>query len=88
MRKFRKLNSIVASEIRKSVIPFIINLNIKSIFDKKSIIKNPTIINVIKENEIINLNYIIDTKLKDNNIEIELIYTSHDKQNKVKKNIN
>ena len=74
------LNSVVVSEIRKTILPFIVDLNIKSNLEKKNIIKSSKIKNVIKENELITLNYIIDTKKAENKIEIDLNYLDHDKK--------
>ena len=82
------LNSIIASEINKAVNNYIMDLDIKTSLDKNNIIKNNKIKNVIRENEIINLNYIINNSKKcDKNITLNLEYLEIDKKPFTKKYI-
>ena len=82
------LYSIIASEINKAVNNYIMDLDIKTSLDKNNIIKNNKIKNVIRENEIINLNYIINNSKKcDKNITLNLEYLEIDKKPFTKKYI-
>ena len=77
-RQLEDLNSIIASEINKTVGEYIINLDIKSSLDNKNIIKNK-IKNVVRENELINLYYITNNKEDDKDIDLEIKYFGIDK---------
>ena len=61
------LNSIIASEINASITPYINNIQNNSNLEDKNIIKNKDITNVLRNNEILKLYYII------NNINIDKI---------------
>ena len=72
--KLENLNSIIATEITKSISPYISNFNIQTSLDKIDIIKNNKIKNIIREDEIINLNYITKNGKINNNIQIDIKY--------------
>ena len=76
------LNSIIATEITKSISPYISNIDIQTSLDKIDIIKNNKIKNIIREDEIINLNYITKEE-KINNIQIDIKYLENN--NKIEK---
>ena len=73
-KDINKLNSIIAQEINAAISPFVTNLNITTSLDKENIIKNNIIPNIMRDNEIINLKYIINNKDKKNLIKIEILY--------------
>ena len=70
-----QLNETITNEINKAISPFISKLTIKTSLDKNNIIKNNDehIPNIIREDEIINLNYITNNNKKDEKIKIEII---------------
>ena len=80
--KLDELNSIIATEISKSISPYISKLNINTSLDKKDIIKDNKIKNIIREDEIISLNYITKEE-KIDKIKIDINYLEDDK--KIKK---
>ena len=74
------LNSIIASEINAATSPYINNIKIKTNLEDKNIIKNKEIPNVLRNNEIIKLYYIInDTNIDKIKIEINYIDTEDNK---------
>ena len=73
-KDINKLNSIIAKEISAAISPFVTKLNIITSLDKDNMIKNSIIPNIMRENEIINLNYIINNKNQKNLIKIEINY--------------
>ena len=79
-RELTNLNSIIVSEINRAVSNYIMNINIETSLDKKNIIKNNKIKSVIRENEIINLNYIINNKNHVDNINVKIDYIESDKK--------
>ena len=80
------LNSIIASEINNATSSYVANLKINTNLSDKNIIKNVTIPNILRDNEIVNLYYIINDKNIDK-IKMEISYTEDIGENKdVKKN--
>ena len=79
-----ELNKIIINEINKVISPFISKLTIKTSLDGNNIIKNndDKIPNIIRKDEIINLNYITNKNEKDDKIKIEIQYLENDKINK------
>ena len=77
--KLDSLNSIIASEISKAISPYISKLDIKTSLDQIDIIKNNKIKNIIREDEIINLNYITKEEKVDK-IKIDINYLENDKK--------
>ena len=75
----KELNSIIATEISKAIAPIISHLEIKTSLDQNDIIKNNKIKNIIREDEIINLNYVVKED-KNENIKIDVIYLDEDKK--------
>ena len=75
-----ELNKTITNEISKAISPFISKLSIKTSLDKNNIINNNDehIPNIIREDEIINLNYITNKKEKDDKIQIEIKYLEND----------
>ena len=71
-RELMNLNSIIVSEINRAVSNCIMDINIETSLDNKNIIKNNKIKNVIRKNEIINLNYIINNNNHDDNINVKI----------------
>jgi hypothetical protein len=70
------LNSIIINEIDKCVSSYISNFNMKSSLDEKHLYKTFNIPEIVRNNQIINLGYIIedDSNKKDNKIKIDLEY--------------
>ena len=62
-KNLNNLNSIIVSEINKATSPYISNIKYSSNLDKNIIIKNNTIPNIIRDNGIINLYYIMEKKI-------------------------
>jgi len=74
-----ELNKIIAKEINKAISPYISKLNIKTTLDTHNIIKNNNNIpNIIREDEIINLNYITNNE-KNDAVKININYIEDDK---------
>ena len=67
------INSIIVKEIKNAVSPFCSNINFKSSLDDINLIKNKPI-NIMRNNETTNLNYIINNKENNNKINVELTY--------------
>ena len=78
-----QLNKAITDEINKAISPFISKLTIKTSLDKNNIIKNNDehIPNIIREDEVINLNYITNNNKKEEKIKIEIKYLEKDKIN-------
>ena len=79
-RELTNLNSIIVSEINRAVSNYIMNINIETSLDNKNIIKNKNIKNILRENEIITLNYIINNKKHEDNIIVKIKYKESDKK--------
>ena len=80
------LNSIIASEISKATSPYISNLKINSNLDNENLIKNNLYRNIMRDNEIANLYYIIEkNKIKDK-ILLEIKYLDSESNKNVNKN--
>ncbi len=70
------LNSIIINEIDKCASSYISNFNMKSSLDEKHLYKTFNIPEIVRNNQIINLGYIIedDSNKNDNKIKIDLEY--------------
>ena len=79
------LNSIIVSEINKATSPYISNIKYSSNLDKNIIIKNNTIPNIIRDNGIINLYYIMEKKNYQDKIKLELRYLDYESNKNIKK---
>ena len=81
-----QLNKVIANEINKAISPFISKLTIKTSLDKDNIINNNDehIPNIIREDEIVNLNYITTNNKKDEKIKIEIKYLENNRINEKK----
>ena len=77
------LNSIIASEINKATSPYCSNLNITTNLNDKNIIKNNNIPDTIRNNEIVNLFYIVNNRIPKINMEIN--YINEDNKKNCKK---
>jgi hypothetical protein len=66
-RDIEGINKIIVKEINRAISPFCSNINIKSSLDNENLVKNQSIPNILRDNEIINLNYIINNKENNNN---------------------
>ena len=76
-----EINKVIVKEINRAISPFCSNINIKSSLDNDNLIKNKLISNTLRDNEIINLNYIINNKEKNNNkINIEITYLENEEK--------
>ena len=86
-KDLNNLNSIIASEINKATCSYISNLQIKTNLDEKNILKNLTIPNILRDNSIVDLYYIIDSNnSKIDKIEMDIKYIdSTDNKNYEKK---
>ena len=74
------LNTIIANEINKAISPYISKLEINTSLDEGNIIKNNNNIpNIIREDEIINLNYVNKKNDKNELSKIEIKYVENDK---------
>ena len=84
-RNLENLNSLIASEINASTSPYINNIKINTNLEDKNIIKTKDIPNVLRNNEIIKLNYITNKKNIDK-IKIEINYTDIEDNKNITKN--
>ena len=78
------LNSVIATEVGRATGSYSRNLKINTNLNDKNLIKNDEIPNVIIDNQIINLNYIInnDNNIIDNNkINLDIKYTDENEKN-------
>jgi hypothetical protein len=73
-KELNGLNSIIASEINKAVGPFIKNFDMKSSLDKQNIIKNAKIMEVVRNNDLVYLNYIVNNKESYTKIKTQINY--------------
>ena len=84
-KNLNNLNSIIVSEINKATSPYISNIKYSSNLDKNIIIKNNTIPNIIRDNGIINLYYIMEKKNYQDKIKLELRYLDYESNKNIKK---
>ena len=77
-KDLKKLNSIIASEINKCCNPFVTDIKINCNLDIKNTITN-VIPNIKRENEIINLYYIIEENNIQNKIQLTMKYKDNKK---------
>ena len=74
-RDIEGINKIIVKEINRAISPFCSNINIKTSLDNENFVKNQSIPNILRDNEIINLNYIINSKENNNSkINVEINY--------------
>ena len=79
------LNSIIASEINKATSPYISNLKINTNLDNENIIKNNVYQNIIRDNEIVNLYYIIEKNKNKDKINLDINYLDSESNKNVDK---
>ena len=74
-RDLNNLNSIIASEINKATSNYISNVKINTSLNDKNIIKNNSIPNILRPNNIVNLYYVTEKKDESNQkLKIEINY--------------
>ena len=79
-RDIEQINSIIVKEINKATSPFCSNTNIKSSLDDKNLIKNKSIQNIMRDNQNINLYYIINNKEINDKINIEISHLENEEK--------
>ena len=79
------LNSIIVLEINKATSTYISDLKINTNLNDINIIKNNLIPNILRDNSIINLYYILDNKNKIDKIKINITYKDNDNKKFEKK---
>ena len=78
------LNSVIATEVGRATGSYSRNLKINTNLNDKNLIKNDEIPNVILDNQIINLNYIINNdnnNIENNKINLDIKYTDENEKN-------
>ena len=80
------LNSIIASEINKATSPYISNIKCNSNLNNIDIIKNNFVQNILRDNGIINLYYIIDNNNYKDKIKLEIKYLDKENNKNIEKN--
>ena len=78
------LNNIIASEINKATSSYVTNIEIKSNLDEKNKIKNCNIPNILRDNSLINLYYILDNNI--DNINLYIKYDDKEIDKKIENN--
>ena len=71
-KELETINPTIVKAIRNSIMPYCQNLNIKSSLDNENLIKNKSIPDIILDNQIINLIYIINNENNNHNNKIYL----------------
>ena len=71
-KELETINSTIVKAIRNSIMPYCENLNIKSSLDNENLIKNESVPDIIVDNQIINLNYIINDENNNHNNKINV----------------
>ena len=80
-RDIEGINKIIVKEINRAISPFSSNINIKTSLDNENFVKNQSIPNILRDNEIINLNYIINNKENNNSkINVEINYLENEEK--------
>ena len=81
-KEIKGINKIIVKEINRAISPFYSNINIKSSLDNENLIKNQSIPTILRDNEIINLNYIINNnkESKNNKINFEINYLDNEEK--------
>ena len=80
-RDIEGINKIIVKEINRAISPFCSNINIKTSLDNENFVKNQSIPNILRDNEIINLNYIINSKENNNSkINVEINYLENEEK--------
>jgi hypothetical protein len=72
-KELDNLNNIIASEINKATSSYVTNIQIKSNIDDKNIIGKNIIPNILRDNSIINLYYILDKIIDKINLNIKYL---------------
>ena len=73
------INKIIVNEINKSISSFYSNINIKTSLDAKNLVNN-SIPNLMRDNQNINLNFIINNKENNNIINFEINYLENEEK--------
>ena len=74
-----QINTIIVNEINKSISSFYSNINIKTSLDSENMVNN-SIPNLMRDNENINLNFIINNKENNNKINFEINYLENEEK--------
>ena len=85
-KNLNNLNSIIASEINKATAPYISNLICNSDLNKKNLIKNNLYKKILRDNEIVNLYYIIEKENINDKIKLKISYLDSEKNKNIEKN--
>ena len=83
-KKLEQINKIIVNEINKSISSFYSNINIKTSLDAKNMVNN-SIPNIMRDNENINLNFIINNKENNDKINFEINYLENEEKIEEKK---
>ena len=78
-KDLEQINKIIVNEINKSISSFYSNINIKTSLDAKNLVNN-SIPNIMRDNENINLNFIIDNKECNDKINFEINYLENEEK--------
>ena len=78
-KNLENLNNIIASEINKATCSYVSNIQIKSDLDDQNKIKN-TLPNILRDNSLINLYYILDNNIDKINLNIKYDDKENDKE--------
>ena len=68
-----ELNSVIVNEIKKSISPYITNINIETSLDENNIYKVCEIPKILRNNQIVNIGYIVESNGVDNDDKINKI---------------
>ena len=78
-KDLENINSVIVKEINESISTFSSNITIKTSLDDKNLINN-SIPNIMRDNQNINLNYIINNMEINNKIKIEIYYLENEEK--------
>ena len=79
-RNIEKINGIIVKEINKAISPFCSDVIIKSSLDEKNLVTNKSIPKIMRDNQNINLFYIVNKKDINNRINIEINYLENEEK--------
>ena len=83
-KEIEEMNKVIIKELNKAISPFYSNISIKSSLDKENLVKNQSFPYIMRDNETLNLNYIISNN-KENNDKINIEMNSLDNGEKIEK---
>ena len=85
-KEIEEMNKVIVKELNRAISPFCSNISIKSSsLDKENLVKNQSIPNVMRDNDIFNLNYIISNNKESNNDKIKININYLDNGEKIEK---